>query len=186
MPDDHDYRSYIEAVQQGYLSEQAMDVALIRLFTARVRLGMFDPPSRVPYANIDESELDSAAHRSLAGRLADESIVLLKNDGVLPLKAPRRIAIVGPLAEQTAVLLGNYNGSPTHTVSVLEAMKVEFPEAKITYVPGTQFLSNQGNPVPSFGAHDSRGQARAAGRIRIGPKHRLQACAIHGAGGADR
>ena len=148
VPDDHDYRPYIEAVQMGYLSEQAMDVALIRLFTARVRLGMFDPPSKVPYANIDESELDSAAHRSLAGRLADESIVLLKNDGVLPLKAPRRIAIVGPLAEQTAVLLGNYNGSPTHTVSVLEAMKAEFPEAKITYVPGTQFLSNQGNPVP--------------------------------------
>jgi beta-glucosidase len=148
VQDDHDYRPYIEAVQQGYLSEQAVDAALIRLFTARVRLGMFDPPSKVPYANIDESELDSAAHRSLAGHLADESIVLLKNDGVLPLKAPKRIAILGPLAEQTAVLLGNYNGSPTHTVSVLEAMTAEFPEAKITYVPGIQFLSNQGDPVP--------------------------------------
>jgi beta-glucosidase len=150
VQDDHDYRPYIEAVQQGYLSEQAVDVALIRLFTARMRLGIFDPPSKVPYANIDDSELDSAAHRSLAGRLADESIVLLKNDGVLPLKvkAPQRIAIVGPLAEQTAVLLGNYNGSPTHTASVLEAMKADFPGAKITYVPGTQFLSNHGDPVP--------------------------------------
>jgi beta-glucosidase len=148
VQDDHDYRPYIEAVQQGYLSEQAVDVALIRLFTARVRLGMFDPPAKDPYANIDESELDSVAHRNLAGRLADESIVLLKNDGVLPLKAPKRIVIVGPLAEQTAVLLGNYNGDPTHTVSVLEAMKADFPEAKITYVPGTQFLSNQGDPVP--------------------------------------
>jgi beta-glucosidase len=148
VQDDHDYKPYIEAVQQGYLSEPTVDIALIRLFTARVRLGMFDPRSKVPYADIAESELDSTAHRSLAGRLADESIVLLKNDGALPLNAPKRIAIVGPLAEQTAVLLGNYNGSPTHTVSVLEAMKADFPEAKITYVPGTQFLSNQGDPVP--------------------------------------
>jgi beta-glucosidase len=153
----------------GYLSEQAIDVALIRLFTARVRLGTFDPPSRVPYANIDESELDSAAHRSLAGRLADESIVLLKNDGVLPLKAPRRIAIVGPLADQTAVLLGNYNGSPTHTVSVLEAMKAEFPEAKITYAPGTQFLSNQGNPVPGSMLTTAEGKPGLLAEYGSGP-----------------
>lgn len=159
VPDNHDYRPYIEAVQQGYLSEQAIDVALIRLFTARVRLGMFDPPSKVPYANIDESELDSAAHRTLAGHLADESMVLLKNDGILPLKAPKRIVIVGPLAEQTAVLLGNYHGNPTHTVSVLEAMKAEFPEAKITYAPGTQFLSNQGNPVPPSVLTTAEGKA---------------------------
>jgi beta-glucosidase len=76
-------------------------------------------------------------------------MVLLKNDGVLPLKSAKRIAIVGPLADQTAVLLGNYNGSTSHTVTVLEGMKAEFPEAKITYVPGTQFLSNKADPVPS-------------------------------------
>ena len=76
-------------------------------------------------------------------------MVLLKNDGVLPLKSVQRIAVVGPLADQTAVLLGNYNGTPTHSVSVLDGMKAEFPNAKITYVPGTQFLSNQGNPVPA-------------------------------------
>ena len=147
--DDHDYRPYIEAVQQGYLSESAMDTALVRLFTARMRLGMFDPPSMVPYSKIDENQLDSAAHRALARRIANESMVLLKNDGVLPLKPVSHIAIVGPLADQTAVLLGNYNGTPTHTVTVLEGMMAEFPEAKITYVPGTQYLSNQGNPVPT-------------------------------------
>ncbi|MGH7866033.1 MAG: glycoside hydrolase family 3 C-terminal domain-containing protein [Candidatus Dormibacteraceae bacterium] len=126
-----------------------MDTALVRLFTARIRLGMFDPPSMVPYSKIDEKELDGTAHRELARRMADESMVLLKNDGVLPLKSVKRIAIVGPLADQTAVLLGNYNGQPTHTVSVLEGMKTEFPNAKITYVPGTQFLSlDQGTPVP--------------------------------------
>jgi beta-glucosidase len=147
--DDHDYRPYIEAVQQGYLSESAVDTALVRLFTARIRLGMFDPPEMVPYAKIDEKLLDSSEHRAMARALANESMVLLKNDGVLPLKSVKRIAIVGPLADQTAVLLGNYNGTPTHTVTVLEGMKAEFPEAKITYVPGTQFLSNQGNPVPA-------------------------------------
>jgi len=144
-----DYRPYLEAVQQGYLPVSAIDTALIRLFTARIRLGMFDPPSMVPYDHIRESELASPAHRELARRLADESMVLLKNDGVLPLKSVKRIAVVGPLADQTAVLLGNYNGTPTHTVSLLEGLKAAFPQAKITYVPGTQFLSNHGSVVPT-------------------------------------
>jgi beta-glucosidase len=149
VPDDHDYRPYVEAVQQGYLSETAMDTALVRLFTARIKLGMFDPPEMVPYTKIDEKELDSAEHRALARKLANESMVLLKNDGTLPLKpAFTKITVVGPLADQTRVLLGNYTGTPTHTVSVLEGLKAEFPKAKITFVPGTQFLRNDGNPVP--------------------------------------
>lgn len=147
VTDDHDYHPYIDAVQQGYLPEGTVDRALIRLFTARIRLGMFDPPEMVPYSKIDERILDSAEHRALARKMANESMVLLKNDGVLPLKTVKRIAVVGPLADQTAVLLGNYNGTPTHTVSVLEGMNAEFPQAKITYVPGTQFLSNHGDPV---------------------------------------
>jgi beta-glucosidase len=149
VTDDHDYHPYIDAVQQGYLPEGAVDTALVRLFTARIRLGMFDPPEMDPYSKIDEKVLDSADHRALARRMANESMVLLKNDGVLPLKAAKRIAIVGPLADQTAVLLGNYNGTPTQTISVLEGMKAEFPQAKIMYVPGSQFLSNHGDPVPS-------------------------------------
>jgi beta-glucosidase len=76
-------------------------------------------------------------------------MVLLKNDGVLPLKSVHHILVVGPLADQTAVLLGNYNGIPSHTVSVLEGMKAEFPGVKVTYVPGTDFLSNLGKPIPS-------------------------------------
>ncbi|MGH8180850.1 MAG: glycoside hydrolase family 3 C-terminal domain-containing protein, partial [Steroidobacteraceae bacterium] len=146
---DSDYKPFLTAVQQGYLPQSAVDTALVRLFTARMRLGMFDPPSMVPYDRIPESELDSPAHRRLALRLADESMVLLKNDGVLPLKSVKRIALVGPLADQTAVLLGNYNGYPTHTVTLLEGLKAAFPKATITYVPGTQFLSNRGNPVPT-------------------------------------
>jgi beta-glucosidase len=149
VKDDHDYRPYIEAVQQGYLSESAMDTALIRLFTARIKLGMFDPPEMVPYSKIDPKELDSPEHRAFARKLANESMVLLKNDGTLPLKSGiTKIAVVGPLADQTRVLLGNYTGTPTHTVSLLEGLKAEFPNAKITYVPGTQFLRNVGDPVP--------------------------------------
>ncbi len=149
VKDDHDYRPYIEAVQQGYLSEGAVNTALVRLFTARIRLGMFDPPEMVPYSKIDEKELDSAEHRAMARKLANESMVLLKNDGTLPLKSSvTKIAVVGPLADQTRVLLGNYTGIPTHSVSVLEGLKAEFPNAKITFVPGTQFLRNDGDPVP--------------------------------------
>jgi beta-glucosidase len=142
-------KAYIDAVQQGYLPESTLDTALIRLFTARMRLGMFDPPDMVPYTKIDEKELDSAEHRELAHKLANESMTLLKNDGILPLKSGiKKIAVVGPLADQTAVLLGNYAGTPTHVVTVLDGLKAEFPNATITYVPGTQFLRNDGNPVP--------------------------------------
>jgi beta-glucosidase len=147
---DSDYRPYREAYQQGFLKESEIDTALIRLFTARMKLGMFDPPEMVPYSKLDEKELDSPAHRELARVIGNESIVLLKNDGTLPLKKTgAKIAVVGPLADQTRYLLGNYNGRPTHTVSVLEGMKAEFPDAQITFVPGTQFLRAEGEVVPA-------------------------------------
>ena len=149
-PEDYDYKPYLEAVQQGYLPESALDTALVRLFTARIKLGMFDPPDMVPYTKINEGELSSPAHRDLARQLADESLVLLKNDGTLPLKTSgTRIAVIGPLASQNRVLLGNYNGSPTHTVSILEGLRKEFAEATVQYVPGTQFLSLDADPVPA-------------------------------------
>jgi beta-glucosidase len=150
VKDDHDYRPYLEAYKQGILKESEIDTALVRLFTARMKLGMFDPPEAVPYSRIDEKQLDTAEHRALAGVLANESMVLLKNDGTLPLKKGRlNIALVGPLADQTKYLLGNYNGVPSHTVSVLEGLRAEFPEARISFVPGTQFLRNDGDAVPA-------------------------------------
>ena len=150
VSDDHDYKPYLDAVQQGFLKESEIDTALTRLFTARIKLGMFDPPEMVPYNKIDEKLLDSAAHRALARKIANESMVLLKNDGILPLRTSNiKIAVVGPLADQTNVLLGNYNGIPSHTVSILEGLRAEFPEATINYVPGTQFLSKQVTLVPA-------------------------------------
>jgi beta-glucosidase len=142
-------KAYIDAVQQGYLPESVLDQALIRLFTARIKLGMFDPPDMVPYTKIDEKELDSSEHRAEARKLANESMVLLKNDGLLPLKSEiRKIAVVGPLADQTRPLIGNYAGQPTRIVSILDGLHAEFSNASISFVPGTQFLRTDGNPLP--------------------------------------
>lgn len=147
---DGDYHAYIDAMQQGYLPESAVDQALVRLFTARIKLGMMDAPGTTRYSNIDEKELASPAHREMARKIAEESMVLLKNDGTLPLKSDvKKIAVVGPLADQTKVLLGNYNGYPEHTVSLLEGLKAEFPNAEITYEAGTQFLHQHGDAVPA-------------------------------------
>jgi beta-glucosidase len=148
--DDHDYKPYLDAVKQGYLKESEIDVALTRLFTARMKLGMFDPPEMVPYNKIDEKLLDSAEHRAMARKLAGEAMVLLKNDGVLPLNPTvKKIAVIGPLAEQTKFLLGNYTGMPSHIVSILDGIKKEFPGAAIDYVAGTQFLGSDAEPVPA-------------------------------------
>jgi beta-glucosidase len=149
VTDDHDYKPYYDAYKQGILKESDIDKALVRLYTARMKLGMFDPPEMVPYTKIDEKELDSPEHRAMALKLGNEAIVLLKNDGTLPLKKNAKIAVIGPLADQTKYLLGNYNGTPSHTVSLMEGLKAEFPDAQITFVPGTQFLRSDGEPVPA-------------------------------------
>jgi beta-glucosidase len=150
VKDDRDYKAYVDAVKEGFLKESDIDKALVRLYTARIRLGMFDPPGLDPYSKIKESELNSPANRELAHEIANESMVLLKNDGTLPLKTSGiKIAVVGPLANQTKVLLGNYNGQPTHTVSILEGVLKEFSGDTITYVSGTQFLSHDAEPVPA-------------------------------------
>jgi beta-glucosidase len=139
--DDHDYNPYIDAVKQGLLTEADLDVSLKRLFTARMRLGMFDPPEKVPYAQTPDSEIDSAPHRELALKTARESIVLLKNDGVLPLAANvKRILVVGPLAESVQVLHGNYSGTASHAVTALEGIRKQFSGAQVSFQPGTDFL----------------------------------------------
>jgi beta-glucosidase len=139
--DNSDYVKFIDAVKQGLLSEKDIDVALKRLFTARFRLGMFDPPEMVPYAQTPESEIDSEPHRALALKAARESIVLLKNNGVLPLKSDvKKIVVVGPLAESTRVLHGNYSGTASHATSALDGIRKQFATAQVSYTPGMNFL----------------------------------------------
>ena len=105
------YEPYMEAVKQGFLTEKDLDVSVKRLMRARMLLGMFDPPEMVKYAGTPMSENDTAEHRALALKAARESMVLLKNDGVLPFGAGvKKVAVVGPLADQTRVLYGNYHG----------------------------------------------------------------------------
>jgi beta-glucosidase len=139
--DTHDYQPYLDAVKQGLLSEADIDVTVKRLYTARMRLGMFDPPEQVPYARTPESEIDSAPHRELALKIARESMVLLKNDGVLPLSpSTKKILVVGPLAESISVLHGNYSGTASHAVTALEGIRKQFAGSQVAYEPGTNFL----------------------------------------------
>ncbi|GBR52444.1 beta-fructosidase [Neokomagataea thailandica NBRC 106555] len=156
---DGDYRPYVDAVRAGYLSEEAIDKAVKRLMVVRIRTGAFDPESLDPYSKIDPKELDSVKHRQFARDVAASSLVLLKNNGILPLSPTRKlkISVVGPLADQTRYMMGNYNGRPSHAVSVLEGLKKAFPQADISYEPGTQFLRNDAVPVPlQFLTHDGK------------------------------
>lgn len=104
------YKNIPEAVQSGLLDEKLVDKALIRLFTARMKLGMFDDESEVPYAHIPLKVVDSPEHRKLALEAATKSLVLLKNENnLLPLsKDIKKIAVIGPNADDEEVLLGNY------------------------------------------------------------------------------
>jgi len=144
-----DYQRYIDAAKQGLLTEAEIDVALKRMLRPRFELGLFDPLDTVKAAQVPDAELDSPAHRELALKLARESMVLLKNDGVLPFAtAPARIAVVGPLADNSRVLLGNYNGWPSRSTTALAGLQKQFPRAKIVFEPGTTFLRAD-VPVPA-------------------------------------
>ncbi|AQR63358.1 glucan 1,4-alpha-glucosidase [Brevundimonas sp. LM2] len=137
------------AIRQGLMTEAELDVALERLFTARFRLGQFDPPAQV-FPAITPADNDTEAHRAVALRVAEESLVLLRNqDGLLPLKAaPRRIAVIGPNGDSVEPLVGNYNGSPSHPVTLADGLRRRFPEAQVTVVEGSGLIDPALAPVP--------------------------------------
>src|ERR1700681_3399893 len=165
--DNSDYVKYLDAVKQGLLTEKDIDVALRHSLTARFRLGLFDPPEMVPYAQTPDSEIDSEAHRALALKMARESIVLLKNDGVLPLNPDvRKIAVVGPLAESVSVLHGNYSGTASRATTALEGSRKQFA-AQVTFLPGMNFL-RQPTVVPTAVLSTGDGQAGLKGEYFSG------------------
>ena len=144
-----EYVNLLPAARQGLIAEAEIDQALRRLLLARFKLGLFDPPSMVKYAQIPYSENDSPAHRELALEAARKSIVLLKNEGrILPLsKSLKTIAVIGPNADDVEVLLGNYNGDPSEPVTPLEGIRRKVaPGTRVLYARGSDLADN----MPSF------------------------------------
>ena len=119
-----EYGQLSEALKLGYISEKELDVPVKRLFEARFRLGLFDPPVKVKYSSIPANAYDTEEHRSLAREAARQSIVLLTNENsTLPLShKTKNIAVIGPYANDTSVLLGNYNGIPSRPVTILDGI----------------------------------------------------------------
>lgn len=137
----------LDAVKQGLITEDEITVSVKRLFTARFRLGMFDPPEVVKYQQIPISENDSQEHRALALRAAHESIVLLKNsNNILPIKKEvRRLAVIGPNADNYLTLLGNYNGTPSKYVTPLQGMKNRAGDrVEVKYEAGCDVVDAEG------------------------------------------
>ncbi|WP_203256369.1 glycoside hydrolase family 3 C-terminal domain-containing protein [Hyunsoonleella ulvae] len=128
-----------EAVLKELVDESKVDLALSRLFTARFKLGMFDPDDNVKWSKIPYSVVASDTHHKLSEKVAKESMVLLKNeDDVLPLnKSIKSIAVIGPNANSKQVLLGNYHGTPKNHITPLAAIQKKLPNAKVHYALGS-------------------------------------------------
>ncbi|RRN55654.1 glycoside hydrolase family 3 protein [Pseudoxanthomonas sp. SGNA-20] len=136
------------AVRKGLISEAELDDALTRLFVARMQLGMFDPPEQVRWAQIPYSVNQSGKHDALARKMAQESLVLLKNDGILPLpKDIRRLAVVGPTADDTMALLGNYYGTPADPVTILRGIQEAVPGVEVVYARGVDLVEGRDDPA---------------------------------------
>jgi len=156
-----EYASLTQAVHEGLISEAEIDQSVRRLFTARFELGLFDPASKVAYARIPFSEDDSPAHRELARVVAEKAMVLLKNDGILPLKKNvKTIAVIGPNAAALAAIEGNYNAVPSHPVIPLTGMEAKFgSQAKILYAQGSPYVSELPVPAPRTLFHPAKGSS---------------------------
>lgn len=142
-----EYATLPAAVREGLISEAEIDDAVTRLFVARMRLGMFDPPERVRWARIPASVNQAPAHDALALKTAQESLVLLKNDGVLPLSPSlKRIAVVGPTADDTMALLGNYFGTPAAPVTVLQGIRDAAKGIEVRYARGVDLVEGRDDP----------------------------------------
>ncbi len=136
------YPSLLKGVQQGLITEAEIDVSVKRVFAARFKLGMFDPPEMVPFSNL--KEFDTKHNREVALDAARKSIVLLKNsNNFLPLKKDvKTVAVIGPNANDVEVLLGNYNGFPMHPVTPLQGIKDKLPNSNVIYERGCELAEN--------------------------------------------
>lgn len=139
------YKTLLDAVKNGLMKEEQLDISLKRLFTIRYRLGMFDPPSMVKYAQTPFSVLERLEHKAHALKMARQSIVLLRNENnVLPLnKKIKKIAVLGPNADNKISVLGNYNGIPSRIVSVLDGIKEKLGDnTEVIYEKAVNFTND--------------------------------------------
>ncbi|MCW3089014.1 MAG: glycosyl hydrolase [Ferruginibacter sp.] len=139
------YKTLVDAVKKGLITEQQIDISVKRLFMIRYRLGMFDPPSMVKYAQTPASALESPDHAAHTLKMARQSIVLLKNENnLLPLsKKIKKIAVLGPNADNKIVVLGNYNGTPSEIVTVLQGIKNKLGAgAEVIYEKSSNFTND--------------------------------------------
>ena len=148
-------RGLLEAVQRGLVTEEEIDANLAHLLRTLFRLGFFDPKERVPYAAISPDRNDSPEHGALALEAARQSMVLLKNDGLLPLDVQRvrRVAVIGPNATSVPSLLGNYNGSPSAPVTVFAGLKsaLEAQGVTVDYAHGSDYAERPTDVRPLAG-----------------------------------
>ena len=140
------YQALAEAVEKGLITEEQINVSVKKLFKMRFRLGMFDPDDRVPYASIPVTALESDAHKAHALKMAQQSVVLLRNhNNLLPLdkKNIKKIAVVGPNADDRSVLLANYYGYPTKITTVLEGIREKAGnDIEVIYKKGVNLTDN--------------------------------------------
>lgn len=137
------YHDLVVAVRNGLITEAEIDVSLRRLLTTKFKLGLFDPPARVRWSKIPAGVIDSPGHRAIAREAATESIVLLKNNGVLPLRRDQAsILVCGPTAANTGALLGSYYGISPRLVTLLEGIVGSVNEGcRVVYRAGCPLLS---------------------------------------------
>ena len=120
------YKNLPKAVKEGWISEDEINTSLRRLIVGRMKLGDFDPDDIVPWTKIPERVVASKEHKQLALQMAREGIVLLKNNGVLPLTgsaAGRQVVVMGPNANDSVMMWGNYSGYPTYTITALQGLR---------------------------------------------------------------
>jgi beta-glucosidase len=155
------YPALVDAVHQNLITEAEINTALHRLFRARFKLGMFDPPSSFAYGQIPFSEVNSPQHRQLSLQAARESMVLLKNqDHILPLKSGiASIAVIGPTAEYVQSLQGNYNGPPPSPVYPLNGIEKRFASAHVNYAQGSTLVDGFAIPIEHTALHPASGNA---------------------------